>query len=123
MREIDLQQDYETLKEWYSAYAQVPPGPEYLSTTGLIIEGKCAVFLYITNSSVGYVERLIANPALDKEERKNAIHILCEALEPYGRDLGCKVLVTVINKNYVLDLSETLDYRLAPGQVLYKEIA
>jgi hypothetical protein len=54
------------------------PTPEELPSTGYIVPGKAAVFLYSTDSSLATLEHAIT--MRDAEGHTEAIHAICDAL-------------------------------------------
>lgn len=82
------------LASWFVRRKLPIPPTWLLSDTGYIIHGRAAGFLYLTNSSVGRIDVLIANPSIPKDERSNAIDaivrkIISRARDEYGVKLLC----------------------------------
>jgi hypothetical protein len=67
--------------------------PDALPQTGFIIPGKGAGFLYRTDSSVAWIEGLVAAPDLDREERNKAIDLIVTAISQKAKALGFKLLL------------------------------
>jgi hypothetical protein len=67
--------------------------PDVLPQTGYIIPGKAAGFLYRTDSSVAWIEGLVAAPHLDKEERNQAVDQIVAAICQKSKELGFRMLL------------------------------
>lgn len=63
-----------------------------LPKTGRIVPGKAAIFLYKTDSDVGFIENLICNKEVDKQSASEAIDACVTAIEKDAKTMGIKVL-------------------------------
>jgi hypothetical protein len=90
--------DYEQLKEWWNFWKFPAPPisvlPKYDEelTTGLMVvkDGVniCAGFLYETNSALCWLEFIVANPKVDKEDRGIALDKLIQEFTIEAQSLG-----------------------------------
>jgi hypothetical protein len=90
--------DYEQLKEWWDFWKFPAPPisvlPKYDEelTTGLMVvkDGVniCAGFLYETNSALCWLEFIVANPKVNKEERGIALDKLIQEFTIEAQTLG-----------------------------------
>jgi len=55
-------EDLKTINGWYAAHGMRGLSEDELPSTGLIIPDVAANFLYLTDSSIGFIENFIANP-------------------------------------------------------------
>jgi hypothetical protein len=91
--------DYATVCKWWKGYA-FPAMPEILlPKNGLIIDGKCAGFLYSTDSGIAWMEFVVGNPEISKEERDGALDALIHGLARMAKDLGFMKVFTSTNSN------------------------
>lgn len=88
--------DYPTLVAWWSAQNFPTIPPQFLPTTGLIIDGLCAGFLYGSDSAICWLEWVVANPEADKAERRAALDELIEALAANAASRGYKAIFTSV---------------------------
>lgn len=81
--------DFDQVREWGRHY-----GAEYeedrFPEVGFIVEGVCAYFLYETNSSICFMENLVANKYAERADRGRAIDLVTEAVVSEARRLGYK---------------------------------
>lgn len=83
---------YPTVNAWMQFWNEVLP-EHALPKTGFIIPGKAAGFLYRTDSSVAWIETLVAAPGLGREERSQAVDAIVSAIIEEARKLGFKLLL------------------------------
>lgn len=88
--------DYATLSQWWEAYNWTPPPEDSLPSSGIVVEGVCAGFLYITNSKMGIMEWIVGNPDASKEARAEAIEKTITAIQGMARGFGIKYLFSSI---------------------------
>lgn len=63
IRLIDIDQDYNTIVSWWKHYNYPIIPRESLSTTGFMINDMFAVWVYLTNSNICYIENAIKDPS------------------------------------------------------------
>jgi hypothetical protein len=83
---------FDEVNSWFQARTEVLT-PESLPKVGFIIPGKAAGFLYQTDSSISWIENLVAAPGLPKDERNELIDIIVRTVSDEARRLGFKVLL------------------------------
>ena len=112
MRPVNLHSgDYNTLCSWWAHYGHPYVPKDILPTTGLIIDGEAAGFLYTTNSKMAMLEWIVAAP--DAHHRKPAIRAICESLEFLAKQLGFKATCGSVTNASMVKLSASLGYTLA----------
>jgi hypothetical protein len=92
--------DYVFLSEWWKSYNGIElPDSGALPNNGLggfIVEVKkrpiAAAYLYLTNSTIGYIDFLISDPNYKNKHRYDAIATLILACSNHAIKLGCKVV-------------------------------
>jgi len=84
--------DNEIIKEWRDGWNKETIGFEdVISETGIIVEGEemqAAGFLFETNSKRCWLDMVIVNPYLPKEDRERAINTLIDALIEKAKTKG-----------------------------------
>src|SRR5690242_10972871 len=103
------EQHFEQIRSWLQFWNE-DMVPEALPKTGFIIPGKCAGFVYSTDSSLAFMETLVAAPGLAKEERSQAVDAIVAALIEATRKLGFKMLVGYTNLDAVVKRSEKFGF-------------
>lgn len=74
------------IAEWASARGMKPAPAYFLPDVGRIIPGVCALFLYQTDSAVGFIENLITCPKASPEAVTDGIIACVKAIEQDARD-------------------------------------
>lgn len=86
------EEHYEQVRGWLRHWKQDLP-PTALPRNGFIIPGKAAAFLYLTDSSVAWIENLVAAPGLSREERSQAVDAVVMAAIDRARELGVELVM------------------------------
>lgn len=105
---------FSQVSEWMQFRNEVIT-PDALPQTGFIIPGKVAGFLYRTDSSVAWIEGLVAAPGLDREERSQAIDAIVEAIIHEAQQLGFKTLLGYTVLDVVVKRSERFGFTYVSG--------
>lgn len=84
-------EDFKEIHQWWSVQGWPEIPVEALPTTGWIIEGYCAGWLYMANSSVAKPEWIVGNPQADKSI---ALPILIDHIGAQAKAAGYKLLFT-----------------------------
>jgi hypothetical protein len=86
------EEHFEQVRGWLRHWKQDLP-PTALPRNGFVIPGKAAGFLYLTDSSVAWIENLVAAPGLSREERSQAADAIVTAVIDRARELGVEMLM------------------------------
>lgn len=114
-----IESDYEDiLLNWWHSWKWTAPNREFLpdnGTGGLIVfdgdEPVCAGFVYVTNSSVCWVDWIISSRTYNKKpNRKNAISLLIGSLTKLCENLGCKYGYALIKHPSLISIYEDFGY-------------
>lgn len=76
----------EEVSSWAKVRGMGEPPADLLPPTGRIVPGVCAVFLYLTDSSVGFIENLISNPDAEPEAITEGISACVKSLEEDAKE-------------------------------------
>ena len=105
-REYD-ESDHAMISEWWKSHSFPVLSKETLPKTGIIIEhGEdpvAAGFVYLSDSTVGWVEWIVSNPKANPLVRARAIPILIEELCLAAREKGCKMVITALEHPKLID--------------------
>lgn len=85
--------DYGEIYSWFNKRHITPPEKWALSNEGFIVRGVAAGFLYLTNSSLGFIDMFVSNPDSSSADRKNAIDMIMARLLMVARNEEIRVLV------------------------------
>jgi hypothetical protein len=98
--------DYDKLKEWWNFWRFPAPDicalPKYdnETTTGIMVSKDgvdvCAGFLYETNSAICWVEFIVSNPYVSKEDRGECLDELIQKFTIEAQSLGFGVIFSSI---------------------------
>lgn len=104
------QGDYPLLKKWWKDWGWIPVLREALpesGTGGIMIENDgipiCAGFLYLTNSTIAWMEWEISDKESDKEIRKKALELLEHELTLWAEGVERKVLFSVTQNKSLIE--------------------
>lgn len=111
------EQDYDTLVDWWNN-AKFSPPPKHklpLNGTGGVMVFKddiniCAGFLYTTNSSIAWLEFVVANYNYREKDRKDAIRVLIDNLCAIAKDMNFDTVFTVAQHNSLINHFEHCDF-------------
>lgn len=87
----DPQMHYQEICQWHLDRSLSAPLHSILPSTGRVVRGKCAAFLYKTDSALGFIENFIAKPG-DYEDMQQAFNLCLDALEKDAKESGIKYL-------------------------------
>jgi len=103
IRQFDVAQDYEEICRWWDAHKWPCIPLDFLPDEGaggriLLSDGLpiIAVWIYKTNSRLGWMEWMVSNPDAPREIRRDAPDLIIEDAIKYAKELGLGVLFTSI---------------------------
>jgi hypothetical protein len=111
--------DYEEiLLKWWEDWGWTAPQKDFLPDNGkggiMVLDGDipvCAGFMYVTNSSVAWVDWIISNKEYRKKpERGNAIGLLIETLTGTCKRMSFKYCYALIKHEGLMDTYKKLGY-------------
>lgn len=85
---------FEEIRSWLSGYGIDPLPREFFPPTTFVVPGIAAVSLYLTDSSMAYLERLIGNPGIDKQLRDRGLDIVMDHAADVAAEAGARLLVS-----------------------------
>jgi hypothetical protein len=114
--------DYEQLKGWWEFWKFPSPPidalPKYDEelTTGLMVSindvNVCAGFLYETNSTICWLEFIVANPNVSKEDRGNCLDRLIEEFTIEAKKYGFNTIFSSIKNESLLNRYIKAGYKI-----------
>jgi len=115
--------DYEYINEWWVSIGDEPPALSMLPDGGLggvLVEknGKpiAVVYLYLTNSSVGYIANAIANPNYKSRDRFELIARLIDECVRRGAAVGCSMVWATSQSKGIIKRCRELNYEVSEQQ-------
>tara|TARA_R110002074_G_scaffold194553_4_gene360615 strand:+ start:356 stop:808 length:453 start_codon:yes stop_codon:yes gene_type:complete len=122
-------EDYLKLIKWWEYYDHVQvPSSDLLPDGGLggfavEKEGRmiAAAYIYLTNSSMGYVDFLVSDPDYKGRDRFDLITQLIEACSEHGIKQGCRIIWAMTTYKGVVSRCEKLGHEILedPYTVIY----
>ena len=117
VRKIELE-DYEYINKWW-----IDQGFNHLNLEilpmkglgGLIVEKEkpiAVAYLYLTNSKMGYIDNLIANPKYISKDRFDIILELIAACAQMAKEVGCLDVWAVTNSKGIIKRCKELNYNI-----------
>jgi hypothetical protein len=83
-------EDFQQIKEWGRQWG-ADYNEDQFPNVGFIVPGVAAYFLYSTDSSVCWLENLVAKRGVDKMTRARAIDLLVDKILAKAKELGFAV--------------------------------
>lgn len=100
-------------KSWGANYDQAQ-----FPKTGFIVPGVAAYFLYSTDSKVCWLENLVSNPLVTRDQRDRALDLLTRALVQAAKTAGFTVAYACSNNGRVIQRAALMGARIKPNHVL-----
>lgn len=110
------------LRNWIEQWKMDPNVVEYLPTTGFIIEGVCAIFLYLTNSPICYIEGFISNKQVSDSKRDQCLDAVVAQAINFASDKGFKRMLAITQLPAVSNRAEKLGFHMQGKQNLLMRI-
>lgn len=84
--------DYEMLEDWWKAHKMQAPARDMTPSTTFITTKAStpylSVALFLTNTSLAWVDNLIGNPSVDKSLRRDLVKPTLDYISNYAANLG-----------------------------------
>ena len=109
-------EDFEQLEKWWKSYEEhgiYVPKKKLLPNNGL---GGCVVekenkiiacaFLYLTNSALGYIDYLIADPSYREKDREYMLLKLAVYATEVAKKNGCETVWAITKNKKLLSMAE-----------------
>lgn len=90
------------LIKWYNQWNLPIETIALLPDLGLIIEDFCCAFIYHLNSKACYFEGLLSEKSLTKQDRKEKLDHLIEAMLQVAKEAGYQDVIFYSNNNSVI---------------------
>lgn len=103
MIKVYEQTDYPLLKQWWEQYGWQPVSIDALPSTGYIINNVCAGFLYKTDSSIAWLEWVVADKSADKELKTASLDMLIQVLIEDAKLSGYKTIFSSIQNESLMN--------------------
>ena len=112
-------EDYYYINKWWIEQGYDPPGTDILPMNGLggvIVEKKekpiAAAYVYLTNSTMGYIDNLISDPKYFGRDRFDLIIYLIKACENIARKANCREVWATSKYKGILKRCKALGYTI-----------
>lgn len=119
MRFIDLNNDYDTLSSWWKEYNWPVIPKDSLPKNGFIIDNTCAGFVYCTDSNIAWLEFIVANPRISRDERKAGLQNLLSGLTGLAKELGYAYVFTSTNHANLEERLVEMGYKVQDRNVTH----
>jgi hypothetical protein len=97
---------------WMVKRGMPAPPADMFSPVGFVVEGVAGHWLYLTNSSMAYLEMLTSNPDAPKADRDKALDLVIGRCIHEAKLAGCRVVVTLINRPDLQARAERLGFQI-----------
>ena len=126
------EKDYEIICEWWKQWewpvlprTALPNGGK----GGFIVEKNgepiVSAFLYLTNSSIAYIEWIVSNPNYRESDRKNAIELLINECEKFCKTIsGVDIILSIGRNKHLIETHKKLGWTVSedPSYEIIKNI-
>ena len=85
-------EDFIELQSWYKKRGINFDDSSLLPSVGFIVPGVGAGFIYVTDSSVYFIEGFITNPDASKDNRNESLDLITVYLISYSKAMNCKII-------------------------------
>lgn len=122
-------EDYDaTLVDWWGSWGWDAPPKDFLPDNGtggmMILDGDipiCAGFIYVTNSSVAWIDWIVSSKTYRKKpERSDAVVLLVDTLTQLAKNSGASYCYALIKHKGLMQTYEKLGY--VPGDSYTQEM-
>ena len=113
------EEDYDTiLLDWWKSWNWDAPQKDFLPDNGkggiMILDGDtpiCAGFIYVTNSSVSWIDWIISSKTYRKSpQRTDAIYLLIDTLTNLAKKNGSKYCYALLKHKGLIETYKKLGY-------------
>lgn len=105
--------------QWMMARGQPATPRDLFSSTGWVVPGVAAWWLYLTDSSLAWTEMLVGNPHVPKATRREGLDLVIAHVLEEARAAGTRLLVCNVDRADLEERAIKHGYRvLARGQTL-----
>ena len=98
-------------RSWIERRGLPMPPTDVFSSTGFVAPGVAAVWLYLTGSSMAYMDHLIGNPDVSTETRSAGLDAVLSAAIAAARNANVRILLAMVDNPRVE--ARLLDHDLA----------
>lgn len=114
-------EDLDEIDSWYRARGLNPLDHALLPKNGFIVPGVCALFLYVTDGAIGFLEGLISNPKELRVVRAQGIMGVVEISLGEARNLGIKKLYFLSTEDSVAGYGSRFGFDLVKKYNLFQK--
>lgn len=124
-------EDYTHINKWWKEHGDIPPELSMLPDRGLggvIVEKNnkpiAAMYLYLTNSAIGYIGNAIANPSYKSRDRFDLIARLIDECVRRAAAVGCGMVWATSLSRGIIKRCKELNYEVSeqPHHIITKYI-
>ena len=94
---------FEEIKVWFDARGWAQVTQEILPEIGIWVPGFAALFLYQTDSPLGWMEWAVTNPVADAIKRREALDLCIDECIRKAKEVGIKVLLSSLNHERLIE--------------------
>lgn len=116
-------EDFPEVLDWYHArFKRIPPEWGF-SSSGYVVPGLVAGFMYKTNSGIVFLDTFISNPDSKREDRHRAIELIIDSATIEAQGQGFKVMACNVRHDSLKPVVQGKDFHDSGTSTgYYKEI-
>lgn len=110
-RKFDKEKDYKEICEWFRKRNINSPSIDMLSDSGVIVDNVACGFLYLTDSSLSFIDFYISNPLSSKQKRSQALELITTNLIMWAKETGASHIMCNSQIRTIQDLAFKYDFK------------
>ena len=102
--------DYATACEWWDGHNTPRVSEEALPSTGVVVEGYCLGWVYVTNEGFAFTSFLVGNPDKKGVTAFNALRLTLKGLISVAEKHGCSKIFASVKNVALIKAMENVGY-------------
>lgn len=114
--------DFEEIISWFEKRHFPKPPLWVFSNKGFITPGVAVGFLYLTNSSIAYIDCYVSNPEAKKEDRKKAFERITDRILSTAKNgHNIKMICCNTKIDCIKDMAESFGFKYGGAQLAFSK--
>lgn len=110
---------YKDVCLWWIAHGWPVIEEDFLPTTGAVVPGVAAGFIYLTDSKIAMLEWIVSNPKAGIKEIHASIKAIIEWLLNFAREQGYEAMFTYSRSRGLINVLEAADFKVTDTQMTH----
>lgn len=106
IEKFDKEKHYEDLCKWLEKRKLGVPSKNMLPDNGAIVPDVACGFLYLTDSSLAFIDYYVTNPMIAAKKRKQALEVITTNLIMWAKEIGVNHLMANSSVHSIQKMAE-----------------